>query len=319
MYDSIFSRFAQEPFPNDRPLVPASSILAAMDGIAEPLAAQLYGMLGAAIDQFIGRHFNSLQLGDRLKLLSGEWNLDKQMQLALFAAWQAAWGEGGKGLIAEIKAAVPSRLTYADGDEESILEEREAAIDALLTIQPDALTSNPAVVAIRQRTFQLAGSFASSQLERLKLDLIEAIEGAKGAPISRKELVQRIEDNLQVGKTRAIAIAQTEVTAAYNAGRVATALLSDEVTHFRFLAIDDNRTTPICRSRNGLIVPKTEYGLYVPPLHVRCRSTISPVMAGILPKHQAWVDDPARNPNNRELVPLPKNWRNGDLELPKLG
>lgn len=49
-----------------------------------------------------------------------------------------------------------------------------------------------------------------------------------------------------------------------------------EYTRFRFNAVIDGRTTPICRSLNGRIfdIEEAQAGVNIPPLHPRCRSSI---------------------------------------------
>ena len=46
--------------------------------------------------------------------------------------------------------------------------------------------------------------------------------------------------------------------------------------YYQFIAVMDNRTTPICQSLDGEIFPIVELsqGENAPPMHVRCRSTI---------------------------------------------
>jgi len=46
-----------------------------------------------------------------------------------------------------------------------------------------------------------------------------------------------------------------------------------------------------------------------PPLHVNCRSVLSPLMTAINPQHEEMATDPARDPANRALAPLPKGWK----------
>ncbi|MBQ9487755.1 MAG: minor capsid protein [Selenomonadaceae bacterium] len=57
----------------------------------------------------------------------------------------------------------------------------------------------------------------------------------------------------------------------------ADSIISAEMGYYQFIAVMDNRTTPICQSLDGEIFPIIELsqGENAPPMHVRCRSTIA--------------------------------------------
>jgi SPP1 gp7 family putative phage head morphogenesis protein len=96
----------------------------------------------------------------------------------------------------------------------------------------------------------------------------------------------------------------------YSQGRYNSFRQSSLVTHWRLLAIDDDRCCEICRSRNGCIwaITDTEN---MSPCHEGCRCTVSSLMPKINPKHQEMIEDPTRQPQNRNLVLLPDGWSNG--------
>jgi SPP1 gp7 family putative phage head morphogenesis protein len=183
-----------------------------------------------------------------------------------------------------------------------------AGVDLNLTRR--TLINSPAREAVLNRAVQIAGGFGVDTINRLKQDLIASIVPQDGGdPISRRELRERIVKTLEVSEARAEAIARTETTAAYNTGRVSTYKQSELVTHVRFLAITDSRVTDICASRNGLVIPIEESGEYAPPLHVNCRSVLTPLMASVSDRHRQMLEDERRNPANRNLVALPPGWR----------
>ncbi len=74
-------------------------------------------------------------------------------------------------------------------------------------------------------------------------------------------------------------IARTETASAYNAGRLATFRDSRFVVAVQFSAIIDDRTTEICKARDGRILLLSDPALdaNTPPLHYQCRSTLVPV------------------------------------------
>ncbi|MBQ7198856.1 MAG: minor capsid protein, partial [Selenomonadaceae bacterium] len=56
----------------------------------------------------------------------------------------------------------------------------------------------------------------------------------------------------------------------------ADSIIAAEMGYYQFIAVMDNRTTPMCQSLDGEIFPIVELnqGENAPPMHVRCRSTI---------------------------------------------
>ena len=73
---------------------------------------------------------------------------------------------------------------------------------------------------------------------------------------------------------------RTNITSAYNAGRWAQIERNkDIIKYLRYVAIDDDRTTPICRALNGTTLPPDDsfWKKYTPPQHFNCRSTIMPI------------------------------------------
>lgn len=104
-------------------------------------------------------------------------------------------------------------------------------------------------------------------------------------------------------------IARHELAYAYNRGRQASFNRVSLVDYVRVLVIDDDRLTNICRSRAGLVVPKGDLSEISgpPPYHVQCRTMLGAVMSK-LPRFEDMVTDPALDPQNRELTPLPQGW-----------
>lgn len=80
-------------------------------------------------------------------------------------------------------------------------------------------------------------------------------------------------------KSRLENIARTESVMAYNQGRLQAFRSNAFVAAVQFVAILDNRTTDICRERDGLImrIDDPRLDANTPPLHYQCRSTLAPV------------------------------------------
>jgi len=88
-------------------------------------------------------------------------------------------------------------------------------------------------------------------------------------------LASKIEE-FKLGRIHAIA--RTEATRAYNIGNLDEAYHSQTITKYEYIAVLDERTTEICRTRNGLIIDANDISMVAqntPPLHVNCRSMLS--------------------------------------------
>lgn len=311
MIDSVFSELLA-PFPDDRPLIPVQEIEQGMDAIESAVQNRMTELEREQTRSFMAKAEPLLQAGDAAGVMGLEWNLGVILQGPIVAGWSFGWRLGGGHMLREMRAAVPSKFSAPNWTRVQFAGLAESA-KQLLELKPIELPNSPAEKAVQDRAIALAGNFSNDQLNNLKADLIAAMNSNA---ISRPELLQRVQANLNVGKARAQAIARTELTNAYNMGRVATARQSDLITGYRFLAIADKRTTQICLSRNGMIIPAKDEALLaanLPALHVGCRSTISPIMGTLNPEHKDWENDPKRDPNARSLVPLQKGWKTGTL------
>lgn len=315
VFDSVFSQLLN-PFPDDEPLLPVAEIERALDAIEQDSLAMQMQILTAQTTALLQQATLPLATGNLAAIAALDWNAAVALQAPIFRVWTLGWTLGSVHMRREMIAAVPIDLLPAAPGERQFAKRKpipKSSIVDLLNLQPGTLINTPAEQAVLRRVNRLAGNFANDQLSQLRTDLIATISpDAQGQTLSRKQLLDRIQTNLQVAKARASAIARTELTYAYNVSRVQTALQSPLVTHLRFLAIGDDRTTDICRSRNGMLIPVAEAGaiaLHKPPCHVNCRSTLSPVMADINPTHQEWAKDPDRDWQTRALVPLPPGWQ----------
>ncbi|MBD2149804.1 TerB N-terminal domain-containing protein [Pseudanabaena sp. FACHB-1277] len=102
----------------------------------------------------------------------------------------------------------------------------------------------------------------------------------------------------------------TEEMRGYSQSRYTSFRQSSLATHWRFLAIPDDRCCEICMSRNGCIwdIDDKEN---IPPCHEGCRCTAGILLPKINPRHKEMIEDPSMQPQNRNLVPLPDGWSNG--------
>lgn len=123
-------------------------------------------------------------------------------------------------------------------------------------------------------------------------------------------------------------IARTEATTAYNAGRLAAFKAEgDFVRAVQFSAILDERTTDICRFRDGLIMRMDDPRLpaNTPPLHFMCRSVLLPIDRILWRKLEAGDKRAERNtfghlPDGpQDLATALDGWRHTPAPLPGFG
>lgn len=70
----------------------------------------------------------------------------------------------------------------------------------------------------------------------------------------------------------------------------------DEVDGLRYVAVLDNRTTPICVVRDRVELPATDawWMSNTPPMHYNCRSTLLPIMGNFVPTENPPTFPPAQ-------------------------
>lgn len=103
-------------------------------------------------------------------------------------------------------------------------------------------------------------------------------------------------DFARYGAVRADIIARTETNKAYNWGRRYRFDSSSVIAGYRYSAILDSRTTPICRGLHGHSwkIDDPDLDAYTPPNHYRCRSVIVPISTfadfEFNPPDSGWMD-----------------------------
>ncbi|MEO0538777.1 MAG: minor capsid protein [Cyanobacteria bacterium P01_A01_bin.123] len=308
MIDSVFDAvlFNETPFPNDVPLIPLENIQSGLDRVEDQAIAGQMAEIEREGDRVLFQGLRAVDRGDIQAINELDWGLSGALQRPIYQLWESGYQLGGIDMLAEMRSVVPQNFARF------ISAEVAAALQQMLQLQPAILFNTAAQTAVLNRVIAIAGNFSRDLLNQLKLDLVSAIvpQPTTGLPISRRQLLDRIQRTLTVSRSRASNISRTETGFAYNTGRIATAQQSELVEAFRFLSIDDSRTTDICRSRNGLILKGDQIQANRPPLHFSCRSVLSPVMPRISKRHKAWTEDPLRNPSQRVLAPLSKGWQN---------
>lgn len=93
--------------------------------------------------------------------------------------------------------------------------------------------------------------------------------------LSVQKMTQKVMERMNVSRSNAERLVRTEMNYAQNQAAL-EGIKDAGMGYFRFVAVLDSRTTPICRGHDGEVFPVEEAspGSNVPPLHPRCRSTI---------------------------------------------
>jgi SPP1 gp7 family putative phage head morphogenesis protein len=158
-------------------------------------------------------------------------------------------------------------------------ETRPVAKFSLVTENPPSRIQNKqAENAIWTRVNVLAGNVADTEWLRIQAAIKENVRGDS----SRVELQAAITDTLggERFKRRSESIARTELTFAYNAGRIET-YRENNVEAIRRYCIRDERTCEQCAGLNGMMARLDDMAAVMrlqPPSHTRCRCVISPVL-----------------------------------------
>jgi len=139
----------------------------------------------------------------------------------------------------------------------------------------------------RFRAFTVAKLTGLDAIEKVKEKLRKAI--AQGKTI--KEWIEEMgEDKIlkavgfhQSNPWYLETVFRTNISTAYNAGRLMQIKRSKErIKYLEYVAIEDSRTTPICRRLDGTRLPADDpfWSIYTPPNHFRCRSTVRAIFKG---------------------------------------
>lgn len=135
----------------------------------------------------------------------------------------------------------------------------------------DAYTKRNAITA--------AGLTKKAIQNGLTKSLLDALEKGTTLQDFKKSLLA---EDIVLTKAHAETIFRTNVQTSYNDGHLQAMFdpdLKDAIPGFEFVAIMDDRTTPMCEERDSKVYSReqVETAGIAPPLHYNCRSTIIPV------------------------------------------
>lgn len=157
-----------------------------------------------------------------------------------------------------------------------------------------------AVVRSKPLTTETQAGLLEDWLSSMTRAHIERAESAlriafiEGESVDR--MAARLRDVSRLNSRGAEALARTSFThIAAEVAQETYRINGDIVQGVEWVAVLDSRTTPICRNREGKRWPIDKGPR--PPAHIRCRSTIIPVLDGFpAPKRMSWAQWLARQP-----------------------
>jgi SPP1 gp7 family putative phage head morphogenesis protein len=122
---------------------------------------------------------------------------------------------------------------------------------------------------------QLASSAEDAVFHKMQPQILDALNKGTVSQLS----AQLAADFGRYGSVRADIIARTESSKAFNWGRRYRFDRSPSLAGYRYSAIVDERTTPICRGLHGFSweIDHPDLDAHTPPNHFRCRSVLVPI------------------------------------------
>ena len=264
-------------FSQDKTIIPEKQIKQQLNKLEEKAIALFTNSYSTYLDNAVT---DILKKDDPIKAINNyRWGFKNELAKNLWGEWLLGLGKGDQHGSVEALSLSSDVKSFSGTNNVAIFKQPEA--------EPAIIRNIPAEKAIKERTNQLAADVNNSEWRKIKSALLDAVKPTSPTtpPISRAELLKRINqalgDKKNRFKDRASTIARTELTFAYNAGRLNSYIESGKVSAVKFISILDNRRCPECESRHGLIVPLDDVkgiARIMPPIHPKCRCVISPVL-----------------------------------------
>lgn len=313
--DSVFSQYTGY-FPEDKTVTPEKAIASELDKLESSAISIFSQTFDNAVKNAVGALSEAIAAGDQDKVKKYKWGLSLGLSNNLYGEWLLGWKSGRETGGKEV-ARIGLRPQVASSN---YLRFSRSLNCYFNQPEPESaiLRNRPAEEAIKARVNTLARDVSNSEWNEIKAVILDAIKPQSKTenPISRKELLKRINEKLgdrkKRFKGRAETIARTELTFAYNAGRLDSYVRSGLVAGVRFTTIFDERRCLLCASRQGIVVSLDDVeGLarLAIPVHPRCRCVWSPVLKT---EFDEVIKQPGRNIKDRKLV-KGKYWLAGGI------
>ena len=307
MFDSVFSQFVEKPYSSETTIIPERQIKQQLNKLEKKAIALFTNSYQTYLDNAITDILNK---DDPVTAINNyQWSFKNELAKNLWGEWLLGLGAGDKHGEIEIKTKGKLEVDERGKKNSGGLQQLDADTHPLMNRFQDPLNFNsfynvaefkqpeaepaiirniPAEKAIKERANKLASDVNNSEWREIQSALLDAVKPTSPTtpPISRAELLKRINQALGDKKnrfaSRAEGIARTELTFAYNVGRLNSYIQSGLVEAVKFISILDGRRCKRCESRHGLIVKldnARELARIMPPIHPKCRCVISPVLA----------------------------------------
>lgn len=162
---------------------------------------------------------------------------------------------------------------------------------------------------IMKRSKKVTDLVREEYLRKLGKKFDEVIPRLNSGDLTADEAKTQLRRAWKATESRVELIFRTETTTYFAKVQVAYFNQEDGIIGFLFDALRDRATTEWCRSRHGLIYRPGSSLLTqnLPPCHWNCRSHLIPLAN--TPQNQKMLADPARDPENKKVSPLPSGWR----------
>lgn len=145
----------------------------------------------------------------------------------------------------------------------------------------------------KQKAFTVAGIQNLNDLETVYNAIEKAIK--KGIPYGefRKEMLKTFQDN-GLNEKRLKLVFRQNIQSAFLAGKWKQALeTAQDFPYLMYSAVNDTRTTPLCRSLNGKVyhINHPFWQMYFPPNHFGCRSSVRAYSEEMLKRRNLEVEE----------------------------
>lgn len=248
-----------------------SAIKQTLDALEQRSLADARDALEEVRDALVSRVRNA---GDLVKLVNGLDRLPRfsaveaELRLMLDRAWEA----GGKDARREVRDSVKSFAGTAS-----------------------SFTPRAAVRWLRAHAFWISGILGDQLLGESKRVILSGLKSGKATMVIAEELLVAflpwlgdpdvIADEKQLEPYRLETIVRTNLTTAYNHGRLTEFMSADTVRFLkgvRYSAVLDERTTEVCRFLDQKVFKpgNSDLEALLPSNHYNCRAIVVPVVAG---------------------------------------
>ena len=128
--------------------------------------------------------------------------------------------------------------------------------------------------------------------------------------LSIQQMSRIVEDKMKAGYSNAVRLVRTEMNFVNNQAHY-DSMKDAEIAAYEFIATLDNRTSAACRTRDGetYLLEEKSVGFNYPPLHPRCRSTVTPFIEGVSKKGTRTAKD-----KSGKYIDIPENMKYSDYE-----